>query len=49
MKRTLIGLIAFGIMSLLFINAATGENLVQSIAEGCKVELGKLLGSHLDL
>ncbi len=39
MKRTLIGLMAFGIMSLLFINASAGENLVQSVANGCKVEL----------
>ena len=41
MKRILIGLMALGIMSLLFTNAATGENLVQSITEGCKVELEK--------
>ena len=41
MKRTLIVLIALGIMSLLFTNAAADENLVQSVTEGCKVELDK--------
>ena len=41
MKRTMIVLMALGIMSLLFTNAATGENLVQTVTEGCKVELEK--------
>ena len=41
MKRTLIVLITLGTMSLLFTNAATGENLVQTVTEGCKVELEK--------
>ncbi len=45
MKRTLIVLITLGIMSLLFTNAATGENLVQSITEGCKTELEKYCGN----
>jgi len=41
MKRTLIVLMALGIMSLLLTNAVTGENLVQTVTEGCKVELEK--------
>ena len=41
MKRTMIVLMALGIMSLLFTNAAAGENLVQTVANGCKVELEK--------
>jgi len=41
MKRTTIVLIALGIMSLLFTNAAAGENLVQTVANGCRVELEK--------
>ena len=41
MKRTLIVLITLGMMSLFFTNAVAGENLVQSIADGCKVELEK--------
>ncbi len=41
MKRTLIVLITLGMMSLFFSNAVAGENLVQSIADGCKVELEK--------
>jgi len=41
MKRTLIVLIALGIMSLFFTNAAADKNLVQSVTEGCKVELEK--------
>jgi len=41
MKRTMIVLIAMGIMSLLFTNAASGQNLVQSVTEGCEVELEK--------
>ena len=44
MKRTLTALIALGIMSLFFTNAAAGENLVQSVTEGCKVELEKYCG-----
>jgi len=39
MKRTLIVLITLGMMSLFFTNAAAGENLVQTVADGCKVEL----------
>ena len=39
MKRTMIVLMALGIMSLFFTNAAAGENLVQTVANGCKVEL----------
>ena len=45
MKRTLIVLIALGIMSLPFTNAAAGENLVQTVTEGCKVELEKYCGN----
>ena len=45
MKRTLIVLITLGIMSLLFTNAAAGENLVQTVANGCKVELEKYCGN----
>jgi len=45
MKRTLIVLIALGIISLLFTNAAADENLVQSVTEGCKVELEKYCGN----
>jgi len=41
MKRTMIVLITLGIMSLLFTNAGAGENLVQTVTEGCKVELEK--------
>lgn len=41
MKRTSIVLIALGIMSLLFTNAVADENLVQTVTEGCKVELEK--------
>jgi len=41
MKRTMIVLMALGIMSLLFTNAAADENLVQSVANSCKVELEK--------
>jgi len=41
MKRTLIVLITLGMMSLFFTNAVAGEDLVQSIADGCKVELEK--------
>lgn len=41
MKRTKIVLMALGIMSLLFTNAAADENLVQTVTEGCKVELEK--------
>ena len=39
MRRTLIVLITLGMMSLFFTNAAAGENLVQTVADGCKVEL----------
>jgi hypothetical protein len=45
MKRTLIGLMTFGIISLLFTNAAAGDNLVQTVTEGCKVELEKYCGN----
>jgi len=45
MKRTLIVLITFGMMSLLFTNATAEESLVQSVAEGCKVELEKYCGN----
>ena len=45
MKRTLIVLITLGIMSLLFTNASAEENLVQSVANGCKVELEKYCGN----
>ncbi|MBW1852496.1 MAG: hypothetical protein JRJ15_13950 [Deltaproteobacteria bacterium] len=41
MKQTMIVLITLGIMSLFFTNAAAGENLVQTVTEGCKVELEK--------
>jgi hypothetical protein len=41
MKRTLIVLITLGIMSLFFTNAVAGENLVQTVTNGCKVELEK--------
>jgi len=41
MKRTKIVLMALGIMSLLFTNVAWGENLVQTVTDGCKVELEK--------
>ena len=41
MKRTMIVLITLGIMSLFFTNATSGENLVQTVTEGCKVELEK--------
>ena len=41
MKRTMIVLMALGIMSLLFTNTASSENLVQTVANGCKVELEK--------
>ncbi len=44
MKRTLIVLMALGMMSLLFTNVAAGENLVQTVTEGCKVELEKYCG-----
>ena len=45
MKRTMIVLMALGIISLLFTNAAAGENLVQSVTEGCRVELEKYCGN----
>ena len=45
MKRTMIVLMALGIMSLLFTNAAADENLVQTVANGCKVELEKYCGN----
>jgi hypothetical protein len=45
MKRTLIVLISLGMMSLLFTNATAEESLVQSVAEGCKVELEKHCGN----
>jgi Cysteine rich repeat len=41
MKRTLIVLITLGVMSLFFTNAVAGENLVQTVTNGCKVELEK--------
>jgi len=41
MKQTMIILITLGIMSLFFTNAAAGENLVQTVTEGCKLELEK--------
>jgi hypothetical protein len=41
MNRTLIVLITLGMMSLFFTNAVAGENLVQTVANGCKVELEK--------
>ena len=41
MKRTLIVLITLGMMSLFFTNAVAEENLVQSVTDGCKVELEK--------
>jgi hypothetical protein len=41
MKRTLIVLITMGMMSLFFTNAVAEENLVQSVTDGCKVELEK--------
>ena len=41
MKRKLIVLITLGIMSLFFTNAVAGENLVQTVANGCKMELEK--------
>jgi len=45
MKRTLMVLITLGMMSLLFTHAAAEESLVQSVAEGCKVELEKYCGN----
>ena len=45
MKRTLIVMIAMGILSLPFTNATAGENLVQTVTEGCKVELEKYCGN----
>jgi hypothetical protein len=44
MKRTLVVLITLGLMSLFSNSAIAGENLVQSVAEGCKVELEKHCG-----
>ena len=41
MKRTLIVLITMGMMSLFFTHAVAGENLVQTVTNGCKVELEK--------
>ena len=41
MKRTLIVLITLGMMSLFFTHAVAGENLVQTVTDGCKVELEK--------
>ena len=41
MKRTLIALVTLGMMSLFFTHAVAGENLVQTVANGCKVELEK--------
>ena len=41
MKQTLIVLMVLGIMSLLFTNAGSDGNLVQTVTEGCKVELEK--------
>lgn len=41
MKRTLIVLITLGMMSLFFTHAVAGENLVQTVSDGCKVELEK--------
>ena len=41
MKRTLIVLITLAMMSLFFTNAVAEENLVQSVTDGCKVELEK--------
>ena len=45
MKRTMIVLMVLGIMSLFFTNAAAGENLVQTVANGCKVEHEKCCGN----
>jgi hypothetical protein len=45
MKLTQFVLITLGIVSLLFTNADAGENLVQSVTEGCKVELEKYCGN----
>lgn len=41
MKRIRIGLIMLGMMSLFFTHAVAGENLVQTVSNGCKVELDK--------
>ncbi len=41
MKRTLMVLITLGMMSLFFTHAVAGENLVQTVTDGCKVELEK--------
>ena len=45
MKRTLMVLITLGMMSLLFTHATAEENLIQSVAEGCKVELERYCGN----
>ena len=45
MKRTMTVLMMLAIMSLQFTNASADENLVQSVAEGCKVELQKYCGN----
>ena len=45
MKRTLIVLITLGMMSLLFTHATAEESLVQSVAEGCKIELERYCGN----
>ena len=41
MKRTLVILITLGMISLFLNNAVAGENLVQTVTDGCKVELEK--------
>jgi Cysteine rich repeat len=41
MKRTRIVLITLSMMSLFFTHAVAGENLVQTVSNGCKVELEK--------
>ena len=41
MKGTLVILITLGMTSLFFNNAVAGENLVQTVTNGCKVELEK--------
>ena len=45
MKRTRMALITLGMLALFFTHAAADENLVQTITEGCKVELEKYCGN----
>ena len=44
MKRTLIFLMTLGFTLSLLANASAGDNLVQIVAEGCKVEIEKHCG-----